>query len=182
MTELQEKGVSHEEIRAWAEKNNHLCTEDLTRMFNEYYGKRNWLNRKGESLKGWKSAYMAYIRILENTVDVPNPRKAIQNAALDAAHALEDPIPLKEPEEILEGRYQSIHALEAPDATVPEGYVQETYVGTGSATFPLHEEDVEMTSIAKMLALAAGLLAATVLSVGLAWKYSLLERLLEYLR
>lgn len=174
MTELQEKGVSHEEIRAWAQKNNHLCTEDLTRMFNEYYAKRSWLNRKGEPLKGWKSAYMAYIRILENTVDVPNPRKAIRNAALDAAHALEDPISLKEPEQVLE--------LEAPDATVPEGYAQETYVGTGSATFPLREEDAEMTSIAKMLAVAAGLLAATVLSVGLAWKYSLLERLLEYLR
>lgn len=77
--------IEHQTILDYAIKNGLVATEDITRMFNEYYERRDWLTSKGKPLKDWKTAYRMYLNILQTSEGGRPVNPRVRNAALEAA-------------------------------------------------------------------------------------------------
>ena len=123
--------VPHSEIEKWCAESGDSappCSEGLTDMFNQFYSKRDWKNTKGEPLKGWKAAYIAYLRYLAPP-NVIEPRVRIAEVVKDAASSAPDPTrvfraPVENP--VLEEAIETAAPIEVPiEETVPESTLEE---------------------------------------------------------
>lgn len=86
--------IEHQTILDYSIKNGLVATEDITRMFNEYYERRDWLTSKGKPLKDWKTAYRMYLNLLQTSEGGRPVNPRVRNAALEAALELTSKTPV----------------------------------------------------------------------------------------